>query len=104
MRLFVEERSEGFRVWCSGDLGADACKSLRNTLSSLRHHGRPVIVDVGGVTAADVAAVVTLARQVRRLRAAGLPAMLAALDPELRELFELTGCADVLGGDPLSTR
>lgn len=104
MRLFVEERSEGFRVWCSGDLGVEACQSLKNTLTSLRHHGRPVIVDVGGVNSADVIAVITLARQVRALRAAGLPAILAALDQELRELFELTGCADVLGGDPLSTR
>lgn len=103
LRLFVEERPEGFRVWCAGDMESAHCKRIQNTLNSLRHHGRPVIVDVGGVITADLLAVTTLAQEIRALRAAGLPVVLAALDNDLRELFELTGCEDVLGGSLFST-
>ncbi|HEY8449562.1 MAG TPA: STAS domain-containing protein [Bacillota bacterium] len=85
------------RVWCAGELEARDCRSLQTTLRSLRRYGRPVIIDVGGVINADIRAAAALAGQIRRLREAGLPALLAAVDGELRETFELIGCDDVLG-------
>ena len=101
MRILVEEGRDALRVWCAGDLEVSGARSLLRALDQLARHGRPVLLDVGGIQGVDVVAAAMLAQAVRRLREAGLPAVVAAADAHLRETLDLVGCGDILDRDAL---
>ncbi|HEX6989255.1 MAG TPA: STAS domain-containing protein [Bacillota bacterium] len=97
MRLLVEEARDALRIWCAGELEVGAVRSLLRLTGRLVRHGRPVVLDVGGIQGIDVVAAAMLIRVVRRLRQAGLPAVVAGADEDLRETLDLIGGSDVLG-------
>jgi len=101
MRLLVEETRDALRIWCAGELEVGAVRSLLRVTGRLVRHGRPVVFDVGAIQGIDVIAAAMLIQLIRRLRDAGLPALVAGADEDFRETLDLIGGSDVLGRDPL---
>lgn len=91
--------------WIVSSDAPGLCDGARHALDG--RAGELLVCDVGGVASTDAGTVDTIARVALGARRLGSPIRLRAASPELRELLDLMGLAEVVpceGGSALQSR
>lgn len=87
-------------VEVGGEVDVDTAPRLRTALEAALRAGRPVVVDLGGVTFMDSAGFGVLASVHLQARPLGTPLRLRAVPDRVRRLLGLLGLDTVLDIEP----
>ena len=92
LELTVSEHDGETVLHAAGELDVNTAPDLRERLARLVNDGvRTIVVDLGEVTFVDSTALSVLVSALKRLRQADGDLELAAPNPSVRRVFEITG-------------